>query len=158
MPRRIQVRRSSIHGRGVFAVAPIAAGTDLIDYRGRLITHAEADRRYGDDDSGHTFLFSLNRHYVIDAGHHGNSARFINHSCEPNCETVLVESDDGDPKRDRVVIQTLRDIVPGEELAYDYRIDAGGRITRALLQCWACHCGAPRCRGTLLYRRRPSRR
>lgn len=158
MPRRIQVRRSPIHGRGVFATASIPPDTELIEYRGRLITHVQADHRYGDDASGHTFLFSLNDRYVIDANQNGNSARFINHSCEPNCEAVMVADQEGNPRRDRVVIQTLRTIDPGEELTYDYRVDPGGRITPRLRKIWACRCGSRGCRGTLLYRRRRPRR
>lgn len=158
MPRRIVVRRSPIHGRGVFALTPIAAGTEIITYRGRLLTHPQADHRYAEAASNHTFLFTLNERYVIDANVDGNSARWINHSCQPNCEAVQVVAADGDPRRDRIVIQALRDIAAGEELTYDYRVDAGERLTPRLRRLWACRCGSRACRGTLLAARRRTRR
>jgi len=87
MPRSILVRRSPIHGNGVFAAADFPAGKSLVEYRGKLLRHAVADRRYCDNvETGHTFLFVLNDHYVIDGSEGGNSARWINHSCAPNCE------------------------------------------------------------------------
>ena len=120
MTRRITARRSPIHGNGVFAVAPIAKGEEIIEYKGKLLTHAEADDLYGDGgETGHTFLFTLNDDYIIDANQHGNSARWINHSCAPNCRAVVEESASGDPRRDRVVIETIRAIKLGEELTYD---------------------------------------
>jgi len=86
MSARIQQRRSRIHGNGVFAIAPIQAGENVIEYKGLLRTHEEADALYGDSiDSGHTFLFTLNEHFLIDANVRGNVARWLNHSCEPNC-------------------------------------------------------------------------
>jgi SET domain-containing protein len=91
MPAKISTRRSAIHGNGVFAIAPIKKGERLIQYKGRLRTHKEVDRIYADDvDTGHTFLFTLNDTYVIDANVDGNAARWINHSCDPNCEAVMV--------------------------------------------------------------------
>ena len=111
MPARIITRRSAIHGNGVFAATDIAAGTRLIQYRGRLLTHAESDALYGDGaDTGHTFLFAVNDDYVIDANRQGNSARWINHGCAPNCEAVIEEDTGGDPRRDRVFIESIRDI------------------------------------------------
>ncbi|MDE2497456.1 MAG: SET domain-containing protein-lysine N-methyltransferase, partial [Xanthomonadaceae bacterium] len=79
MTRRLNVRRSPIHGYGVYAATDIPARTVLIRYRGRLRTHAEADRLYDDGaDTGHTFLFTLNDKYIVDANVDGNSARWIN--------------------------------------------------------------------------------
>lgn len=151
MSRRIQQRRSRIHGNGVFAAADIPAGTTLIEYRGKLLTHAQADRRYpGTADSGHTFLFTLNDRYVIDANEDGNIARWINHSCEPNCQSSLEEDPDGDPRKDRVMIETVRDVRAGEELCYDYGITLEERHTPRLKAIWACRCGSPRCTGTML--------
>ena len=87
MPARIVTRRSAIHGNGMFAAADIPAGTRLIQYKGKLLTHADSDELYGDGaDTGHTFLFSLNDDYVIDANQRGNGACLINHGCAPNCE------------------------------------------------------------------------
>jgi hypothetical protein len=84
--RRISVRRSSIHGRGVFAAAAIRKGTRIIEYKGRRIKEEVADDKYGDDEGTHTFLFLLENQIVIDANYGGNSSRWINHSCDPNCD------------------------------------------------------------------------
>ncbi|HET8897455.1 MAG TPA: SET domain-containing protein-lysine N-methyltransferase [Rhodanobacteraceae bacterium] len=151
MPRRIAARRSPIHGNGVFAVAPIKQGAKVIEYKGRMITHAQADRLYGDGaDTGHTFLFTLNEKYILDANHDGNNARWINHSCEPNCEAAIHEASDGNPRHDRVIIEAVRDIEPGEELTYNYGIVLEIPHTARMKKLWACRCGSPRCSGTLL--------
>jgi len=143
------VRHSPIHGTGVFASRDISEGEEILYYEGRLVTHDEADE--GAEDDGHTFLFTLNDLWVIDGGAGGNEARWINHSCDPNCEPWLVEDEDGDPARDRVVIQAARAIRAGEELSYDYGItmdDPDSEEERAL---WACRCGSARCTGSLLH-------
>jgi SET domain-containing protein len=76
MPKRIAARRSPIHGNGVFALVDIPKGIELIEYRGKRLTHAQADRLYANtSDSGHTFLFTLNDKYVIDATSEGSIAR-----------------------------------------------------------------------------------
>lgn len=158
MPARIVTRRSAIHGNGMFAAADIPAGTRLIQYKGKLLTQAESDELYGDGaDTGHTFLFSLNDDYVIDANQQGNSARWINHGCAPNCEAVVDEDADGDRRRDRVFIESIRDIRKGEELTYNYGIVLGVPHTRAMKRIWACRCGAPKCTGTMLQPRRGRR-
>lgn len=155
MSARIQQRRSRIHGNGVFAIAPIHAGEKVVEYKGLLRTHEEADALYGDSiDSGHTFLFTLNEHYLIDANVKGNVARWLNHSCEPNCQAFLVESSDGNPRKDRVVIEALRDIAEGEELTYNYGIRLSVPHTPRLKKLWACLCGADQCSGTLLQPKR----
>src|SRR5687768_10679939 len=86
--RYFVLRRSAIQGRGAFAIRPVRKGTRIIEYTGERISHDEADRRYDDAGMGrhHTFLFSVDRKTVIDAAVGGNDARFINHSCAPNCE------------------------------------------------------------------------
>jgi SET domain-containing protein len=144
--RKILVRDSRIHGRGVYALRAIREGERIIEYRGERITWREADRRppSDPDDPHHTFYFSLDdgRH-VIDANVGGNSARWINHSCEPNCETE--ETDDG-----RVYIQALRDIRRGEELSYDYCLVVDERLTPTLKRQYQCRCGSLHCRGTML--------
>ncbi|MEZ5604445.1 MAG: SET domain-containing protein-lysine N-methyltransferase [Burkholderiaceae bacterium] len=158
MPARIVTRRSAIHGNGMFAAADIPAGTRLIQYKGKLLTQAESDELYGDGaDTGHTFLFSLNDDYVIDANQQGNSARWINHGCAPNCEAVVDEDAGGDRRRDRVFIESIRDIRKGEELTYNYGIVLGVPHTRAMKRIWACRCGAPKCTGTMLQPRRGRR-
>ena len=147
-PRTV-VRISSVHGRGVFARRPIRKGERILEYKGRRITEAEADARYPDDDSrpAHTFLFLLEDGSVIDANFDGNSARWINHSCEPNCETE--EDDDG-----RIWIEAVRSIRPGDELFYDYNLVLDEPMTPALRARYRCLCGSARCRGTMFGKRR----
>ena len=142
----VEARNSPIHGKGVYALAPIKKGTRIIEYLGDRITHDEADRRYelkGDDD-GHTFLFIASNRTVIDAGVNGNDARFINHHCNPNCETVIEDS--------RVFIDAIRNIKPGEELGYDYQLTWESTDDPAELALYACRCSASKCRGTMLDR------
>lgn len=149
MNRRLVVRRSPIHGNGVYAAVDIPARTVLIRYRGQLLSHARADRLYGSGaDSGHTFLFTLNDRYIVDANVGGNSARWINHSCAPNCHAWIEEVDGA--RRDRVMIGTRRAIRAGEELTYDYGIVLDVPHTTAMKRLWGCRCGSRRCTGTLL--------
>lgn len=142
--RRIQVRRSGVHGRGVFALKPIAAGERIIEYTGERITWSEALRRHPHDpkDPHHTFYFTVDDDHVIDAKYGGNAARWINHACEPNCES--------EPDGGRIFIKALRDLAPGEELFYDYGLVIDERYTPKLKKEYACRCGSPRCRGTML--------
>jgi len=153
--RAIQLRRSPIHGNGVFAVCAIARGERIVRYAGLLRTHAEIDAAYADiPETGHTFLFTLNDDYVIDGNVNGNIARWINHSCEPNCEALIEVDSKGRAHRDRVVIDALRDIAPGEELTFNYGIILAQRHTPTLKKLWGCRCGAPTCSGTMLQRKR----
>ncbi len=154
MPNKITTRHSSIHGNGMFAVQELAKGERLIEYKGMRRTHEDVDAgESGDVDSGHTFLFTLNDEWVIDANFKGNDARWINHSCAPNCEAVLDENED-DPQQSRVFIDAIRAIKPGEELTYDYGITLAERHTPRLKKIWACRCSAQACTGTML---RPKR-
>lgn len=156
MARRLIARRSPIHGNGVFAAVDLPAGSRLIEYKGRRLTHAQADRQYaGSTETGHTFLFTLNDRYIIDANVDGNAARWINHSCAPNCQAVNLDSRDGDLRHEKVVIESLRDIRAGEELTYDYGITLEEPHTARMKRIWACRCGAPNCSGTML---KPKRR
>ncbi|WP_233841182.1 SET domain-containing protein-lysine N-methyltransferase [Dyella sp. 2HG41-7] len=151
MSPRIAARRSPIHGNGVFAVAPIKKGEEIIEYKGTLMTHDDADAMYGDGgETGHTFLFTLNDEYIIDANRKGNKARWINHSCTPNCQAFVLEAESGDLRKDRVVIEAKRNIKPGEELTYDYGIVLEVPHTARLKKKWVCLCGSPKCTGTLL--------
>ena len=129
---------------GAFATHPISSGTRLIEYAGARITPAEADERYPDVDGveHQTYLFAIDDEIVIDALVDGNDARFINHSCDPNCDAVV---EDG-----RIWIESIRDIVPGEELAYDYAFILPERHTPAAKRRYPCRCGSGRCRGTIL--------
>ena len=152
---KIERRQSSIHGNGVFAVEPIAKGERIVRYKGKLRTHEEVDAEYGAiDEDGHTFLFTLNDDYVIDANVDGNIARWINYSCDPNAEAVLEENSKGKSHKDKVYIEAIRDIKPGEELSYNYGIVLDEPHTPALKKLWGCHCGSPKCTGTMLQPKR----
>ena len=139
-----ELRRSSIQGQGGFAIRPIRRGTRIIEYTGERISHDEADKRYDDEGMGrhHTFLFSIDKSTVIDAAVNGNEARFINHSCAPNCEAI--------DERKRIYIEAIRDIAEGEELTYDYAYERDGTEDDTGEQLYVCKCGAPTCRGTIL--------
>jgi SET domain-containing protein len=144
--RRIQVRKSGVHGKGVFAMQPIAKGESVIEYKGEIISWPEALRRHPHDpsDPNHTFYFSLDDgSHVIDAKFGGNAARWINHACQPNCEAD--ETEDG-----RVFIRALRNLQPGEELFYDYGLVIDLRYTPKLKKEYECRCGSRRCRRTML--------
>lgn len=142
--RRIQVRRSGVHGKGVFALKPLKKGEVVIEYKGEVIDWPEALRRHPHDpsDPNHTFYFHVDEHNVIDAKVGGNAARWINHACEPNCEADEVDG--------RVFIKALRGIKPGEELFYDYGLIIDEKYTPKLKKQFECRCGAKKCRGTML--------
>jgi SET domain-containing protein len=155
MPRKIEARKSDIHGNGVFAIADIKKGEQVVEYKGKRRTHAEVDKDdTGDVESGHTFLFTLNDDYVIDANHKGNKARWINHSCDPNCEAVIDEHEGKNRKKDRVLIEAIRNIKPGEELTYNYGITLDEPHTARLKKIWECRCGSKKCTGTMLQPKR----
>ncbi len=145
--RRIQTRRSGVHGKGVFALCDLAEGETLIEYVGEIINWKEALRRHPHDpkDPNHTFYFHIDAKHVIDAKHGGNSSRWINHSCKPNCEA--------DEEGGRVFIKALRNIEAGQELFYDYGLIIDAKYTPKLLAEYPCWCGAKKCRGTLLARK-----
>jgi len=138
------VRRSGIHGKGVFALQPIAEGETIIEYTGNVITWKQAQKLppHNPDEPNHTFFFHIDDKHVIDGNDGGNAAKWINHACEPNCEA--------EEEGDRVFIKALRPIAPGEELFYDYGLIIDERYTPKLKKQFACHCGAPGCRGTML--------
>jgi hypothetical protein len=140
----VEVRNSEVHGRGVFAVAPIKKGTRIFEYLGERISHAAADKRYEDHDENdnHTFLFIVDRNTVIDAAVDGSDARFINHHCDGNCTSVI--------ENRRVFIDALRAIAPGEELGYDYEIGRDKDDPPNVDEIYACRCGSKKCRGSML--------
>ena len=142
--RRIQTRRSGVHGKGVFALVDIAEGETLIEYVGEVISWPEAQRRHPHDaqDPNHTFYFHIDEEHVIDALFGGNSSRWINHSCDANCEA--------DEREGRIFIMARRNILAGEELNYDYGLVIDLRYTKKLKAEYPCWCGAKKCRGTLL--------
>ena len=146
----IEVRNSSVHGYGVFALRRIRTGTTVIEYTGERVTHAEADARYQGKSAhdSHTFLFTVDSRTVIDAGVGGNEARYINHACRPNCESVTSGR--------RVFIKAIRTIHKGEELFYDYQIPRDGDDPTDIDAIFACHCGAAGCRGSMLEAVKPN--
>lgn len=141
---KLRVARSPRHGRGVFALEPIRKGARIIEYKGKRVRWSWASRQYPDveGEPTHTFLFELDDDWVIDANQQGNEARWINHSCSPNCRAVNEEG--------RIYIEAIRAIKPGEELGYDYNIRLPERLTPTQKKRWPCYCGARTCRGTLL--------
>ena len=137
------VLRSRVHGLGTFATRPYRAGRRVIEYTGERIDEAEVERRYGAEaDDPHTFLFQIGPRTSIDATVGGNAARYVNHSCEPNCEARQTGR--------RVFIVARRDIAPGEELTYDYRLQIEAGASKARRRLFQCRCGSSRCRGTML--------
>lgn len=147
-----EVRHSAVHGHGVFALRRIRKGTTVLEYLGDRISHDEADERYTDKDprDNHTFLFTVDDKIVIDAGVSGNEARFINHACDPNCQSAA--------QKKRIFIEAIRTIQPGEELNYDYEIQRDKDDPKDVDQIFACRCGAASCRGSMLEARKPPRR
>jgi len=141
----IEVRNSAVHGRGVFAASRILKGERILEYLGERMSHEAADKRYEDHDENdnHTFLFIVDKNTVIDASVGGNDARFINHQCEGNCESVI--------QNRRVFIDATRDIAPGDELGYDYEIGRDKDDPPNVDEIYACRCGSPKCRGTMLW-------
>jgi len=137
---RIEVRKSGVHGRGVYATKAIPKGTRIIEYAGKRVLWESIPE---DSEDRRTFLFGLqNGKDVIDPTIGGNAARWINHSCEPNCEAIEENS--------RIFIYALRDLRPGEELFYDYALEMDEPRTKELEKESECYCGSSTCRGTML--------
>ena len=142
--RRIVVRASGIHGKGVYALVPFAKGETIIEYTGEVISWPEALRRHPHDpnDPCHTFYFHIDDDTVIDGKHTGNAAKWINHACNPNCEADEVNG--------RIFIKALRNVKAGDELFYDYGLIIDERYTAKLKKQYQCLCGSRKCRGTML--------
>jgi uncharacterized protein len=136
---RIKVRRSDVHGHGVYAMELIPKGTRIIEYTGQRVSWEAAPN---DENDPHTFNFGLDNGEVINPEIGGNDARWINHSCDPNCEA--------NEENDRIFIDAIRDIQPGEELFYDYALEIDEPITEESKKKFACYCGSPSCRATML--------
>ncbi len=128
-----EFRASPIHGLGTFAAAPIRAGLLLIEYVGERITKTESVRRC---EAGNPFLFELDDVWDIDGGVGWNPARFVNHSCAPNCDAEYIEG--------QIWIVARRDIAPGEELTFNYGYDWEDYREHP------CRCGAPECVGSIV--------
>jgi uncharacterized protein len=138
------IKRSTIHGRGIFARVDIAKGEPIIEYKGTRCTWDEAAEHLIDDvDPCHTFIMSLDCGDVIDGARKGNASRYINHACDPNCEAI--EDDE-----ERIWIQAKRKIKAGEELNYNYGLVLQGRTTKAQRAGYRCLCGSKKCRGSML--------
>jgi SET domain-containing protein len=136
-------RKSKIEGQGVFAIANIRKGARIVEYRGER----KPFNLYSADSESYVNLFHVGRGLIIDPTRGGNIARFINHSCAPNCESI---DDHG-----RIYIEAIRSIKKGEELTYDYHLDVGGRPTPADRKRYACRCGSENCRGTMYDAKKP---
>jgi hypothetical protein len=136
----------------VFATRRIEKGERIIEYLGERVSHDEADRRYEskEENDSHTFLFIVDSKTVIDAGVDGNDARFFNHSCNPNCESVV--------EKRRVYIEAIRAIEPGEEMTYDYQIYKEEGDPENIDEVFACRCGFAQCRGTMLWPPEPKKK
>ncbi len=124
---------SPIHGTGVFATRRISAGTRVLEYLGEVIDKGESVRRC---EGNNEYIFSLDTAHDIDGNVPWNSARFINHSCAPNCEAILDEG--------HIWIVAVRDIAPDEELTFNYGFDLED------YRKYPCHCGAPNCVGYMV--------
>ncbi|MFM0220874.1 SET domain-containing protein [Paraburkholderia dipogonis] len=141
--RRVIVRRSSVHGKGVFAMRPLAAGECVLEYRGELTSWREAVRRHRREGvAGHTFLFGLSDGRVIDGSRGGNSARWLNHACAPNCETI--------EEAGRIFIHTIRPIEAGEELFIEYLLTTDDPLDEDVRAQYTCRCAAVGCRQSML--------
>jgi SET domain-containing protein len=133
------VRRSPVHGSGLFALRDIAAGQHIGVYEGRRFS-PDAEREW---DPRLVYAFRLSDGTVVDGSEGGNESRHINHSCEPNCAAYEVEHEDGSLA---IVIETLRFVQRGEELSLDYALD----VDQADERDFPCRCGAATCRGTMV--------
>jgi hypothetical protein len=151
-PPPFELRESPIQGRGAFATRRIRKGARIIEYTGERISQDEADKRYDDESMGrhHTFLFTLDENTVIDAAVDGNEARFINHSCDPNCQALI--------EGEKIFIYALKDISPGTELVYDYAYERAEGMDEESEKLYVCRCGAKSCRGTILAPPKPPKR
>ena len=139
--RHLRFGRSRIHEWGLFAMEDIPANAMVIEYVGEIIRQSVADdreRRYTDLGIGSSYLFRIDEQNIIDATRCGAIARFMNHSCDPNCYAQVVQVE-GDP---RIVIYSKRPIASGTEITYDYKFPLEDEKI-------LCHCGAATCRGTL---------
>jgi SET domain-containing protein len=130
---RVRVGPSRIAGQGLFAEQEIKQGTKIIRYIGERITHEESERRLA---AGNAYIFGLDEYFALDGSAPRNTARYINHSCEPNCQTEQFG---------RIIwIVAIRDIQVGEELTYNYGYELNDEPAEP------CHCGAKNCCGYIL--------
>jgi uncharacterized protein len=141
--RRVVVRRSPVHGKGVFALLPLVAGERVLEFKGEVTSWRKASIRSRlNGVEGHTFLFGLSDGRVIDGSQGGNSARWLNHACDANCEAVEEEG--------RVFIETLTNIAAGTELLIRYGLTVNGPLTDEVRALYACRCGSAICSQSML--------
>ncbi len=140
-----ELRESGIHNRGLFATSDIPKGTRIVEYLGEKITKKESERRALEWDAqaresgeGLVYIFELNKRYDLDGNVPDNLARFINHSCEENCEAIN--------QRGHIYIYSRRNISEGEELTFDYGYDLSTFVDHP------CYCGTERCVGYIVRR------
>ncbi|MBL4889848.1 MAG: SET domain-containing protein-lysine N-methyltransferase [Candidatus Lindowbacteria bacterium] len=132
----IEVRNSDIEGKGIFAKHFIPKGAEIIKYTGPRITKKQADKLCDEDPDGHVFIFKFDKKHDIDGSVLWNTARYINHTCDPNCESIH--------HGDAIWITAARNIDKGEELSYDYGFDQDEYIN------YPCLCGKPNCLGYII--------
>lgn len=140
----IEVRQSKVHGTGIFASKDIPEGTKIIEYIGRQMTKSQADKiadrdfesNQKDNDAGAVYLFEVTKKIDIDGNVDYNTARFINHSCDPNCESEIINN--------HIFIIAFKDIKKGDELNYDYGYDIDD------YEDHPCECGAKNCFGYII--------
>jgi uncharacterized protein len=141
--KRIVARRSPVHGKGLFALRAISAGDRVLEYKGEVTTWRRAAARLRRGGSmGHTFIFGLSSGRVIDGSRGGNSARWLNHACDANCEAI--------ERNDRIFIHALTDIAAGAELFIEYGLSVDEPLTPEVLAQYRCHCGALSCSTSML--------
>ncbi len=141
-----EVRKSKVHGSGIFASENIAKGTKIIEYIGEKISKTEGDRRsekrikkyLHSKVSGSVYIFELNKKFDIDGSPKYNKARYINHSCHPNCEVEI--------NRGHIWISSIKNIKKGDELSYDY----GYEFDSEDYKDHVCKCGSNNCIGYII--------
>ena len=130
----VLIRQSTIHGNGAFAAQLIPSRTELLEYQGEMISKEESAKRC---EAGNYFIFTIDDTHDLDGAVDWNPARFINHSCSPNCEAL--QDDDN-----RIWITALRDIPPGEELSFNYGYDLDSYRDHP------CRCASNHCVGYIV--------
>ncbi|MEA3378789.1 MAG: SET domain-containing protein-lysine N-methyltransferase, partial [Nanoarchaeota archaeon] len=144
MTEYILIKDSSIHNKGIFAKRGIPKDTRIIEYMGEKITKKEAEKRAENilkksktnKTFGAVYIFELNKKYDIDGNLKSNPARYINHSCKPNCKTEIIKG--------KIWIIAKRNILPGEEISYDYGYDINN------FKEHICRCGSKNCIGYIV--------
>lgn len=141
----ILVQPSAIHGTGVFARRPIPKGTRIIEYKGRRLAKTQLIEEAQRGERMLTYVLNLDAERAVDGAEGGNDARFVNHSCGPNCEIYIFD--------EIPYVYAMHDIAAGAELTFDYNLQSASTQHLSLTlsrQLFPCRCGAAACRGTLV--------